>query len=531
MKRSYNPISNFIEIFYKPTVGVSIDKKGGNERLLGIDGIRALVYLWVLAYEINRLLGLLDEDYKEESKWAQSKLNEQFFWKIATQGYEGLSIFLVLSAFLFTYANLNMCYAEHDEFDDEATVLSKYLFMFCRRVVRIWPSLAAAVLFVGFIWPYWVNVYSETLDDYFLDKCEKTWWTNMYFVSNFWHNDCFLDLWAVSLNFQLAFLVPIPAYLFALGDTKRSYAYEFVYAVIILSLVARVLSVMLLDIETSPVTSKYSENNFYLQKMPWSRAGEYACGMLCCFSVFDDQEGEPPRLLNLYYIGTEKLKTWLGSLELLISTFLQTGTIGVGCFFLYVGTLQHYKVTFTLTDTSAAVILLFGDLLVASASALLLRWALHVEYGSWLRWFLSVPVWHPLASLSYSAFLFQFAAAYWAVEALKYHGHELKTGYMYFSKVYFTTLAITLGLAFLVHMIVEKPLIKLAASHCTPATPNPHQKMSDANGDAELAASSQVSGYSTKTTTTTTTTTTSSSSSSSRKTKSPRAKKADPPPA
>jgi len=111
----------------------------------------------------------------------------------------------------------------------------------------------------------------------------------------------------------------------------------------------------------------------------------------------------------------------------------------------------------------AGTILVVGDLIVASMFALLLRWALSALHGSWLKQLLSSPVWFPVAALSYTAFLFQMAAGYYAVEVLvKDYGHAISTGYDFCAKAYFLTLCFALGAGLLVTVFIEKPLLKLS---------------------------------------------------------------------
>jgi hypothetical protein len=50
------------------------------------------------------------------------------------------------------------------------------------------------------------------------------------------------------------------AYLFAQGDTKRSYAYMMVYGIIVLSIVCRAVSIYSLNIDDSPVTDHLQVN-------------------------------------------------------------------------------------------------------------------------------------------------------------------------------------------------------------------------------------------------------------------------------
>jgi hypothetical protein len=309
-----------------------------------------------------------------------------------------------------------------------------------------------------------------------------------------------MDLWAVSLNFQLALLVPFPAYLFSCGDAKRTYGYLLVFLCILLSIGARAASVILVGIDAAPVGIMLSENRYYLQKMPWARAGEYCLGMLCCFSMFDARADEPPSFLDVYYIAAETHREWLQSVRVVFATTLQTVTLGAGFLFIFEGTLQVYKLNFTTTPLETAVVLCVGDLFVASLFALLLRWAVSAAHGSWVRGILSSPLWHPIAALSYSAFLFQLAAVFWAVEVrgalphtsaahvlptlrahrgcvfgrilmlsaaffqvLKnFYGRPIETGYVYFTQVYFLAASIALAISFGVTVLIEKPCIKLA---------------------------------------------------------------------
>jgi hypothetical protein len=127
-----------------------------------------------------------------------------------------------------------------------------------------------------------------------------------------------------------------------------------------------------------------------------------------------------------------------------------------------------------------------------------------MRHGSWVKYVLSSPLWFPVASLSYCAFLFQLAACYWAIEVIvasimpaflisralslclslcsffisshfyfrirlsvsqvlaNGYGHDIKTGYLYFSKAYFMTLAFALVMAIPITALIEKPILKLS---------------------------------------------------------------------
>jgi len=434
--RAFNPVQNVLEVFWRPSAGgIGGSRLGGGKndfvrmgggdeieggRWKGIDGLRALAFLWVLAYELNTFLSLLDSKYAA-SDWSSGKNEQQFPWKLATQGYLGYGLYLVISAFLFTHANILMQQADRASGDADAPfhqkLWSKYAPLFWSKVARMWPALAAGVFFIGFLWPEYINS-NATLDADFLDTCEDRWWTNMFFVANFWEHDCYLDTWAVSLLFQLAFLTPIPAYLFAQGDTQRWWAFVLVYAIITVSLTARLLTIVGFKITEDPLRDGFHDQ-FWLKRMPWTRAGEYAMGILVAFSLHEEQEDERPRVMDIFRIVSEPYRDWMNDTRLLFTTTLQTATLATGFMFMYEGTLQEHHLNFKTDGAGKACILVLGDLIVASAFGLLLRWSLHPLHGSWLKRFLSWPLWYPLSALSYTGFLFQIAAALWSKNILE----------------------------------------------------------------------------------------------------------------
>jgi peptidoglycan/LPS O-acetylase OafA/YrhL len=368
-----------------------------------------------------------------------------------------------------------------------ATFASKYFSVFSQRVFRIWPSLASAVFFVGFIWGEYVNDNNVSLDHGVLDECKRRWWTNMFFIANFWKTPCYGLSWAVSILFQLSFLAPLPAYLYAAG--KKGHAFAVVYAFIFLGLVSRGLTVFLFRIDRDPISMYAVANEFWLQRMPWCRAAEFSIGILSCFSAAEaeaskegkekraeeesgvveessplvagdggeagsegEKRGVPTPYYDIYYLVGEPMREWLQSPTLLLVAFVQTATLAVGFMFVYEGTLQYHEMNLNMTSIGKGVVLIAGDTIVASLFALLLRWATSNEHGGWLKAFLSWPIWYPLSSLSYNAFLYAWPAVFWANSVIV---KETKTGYSYFSKAYFLGITFALCIAFGVSVFIE----------------------------------------------------------------------------
>ena len=92
--QAFNPIGNSVRCLYRPAA-----VKPGH--LYGLDGVRAMAFLWVFAWQVDEFLAMISDKYKD-SNWYSAQDEQLAPWKIASQGYEGFSIFLPLSAFLFT---------------------------------------------------------------------------------------------------------------------------------------------------------------------------------------------------------------------------------------------------------------------------------------------------------------------------------------------------------------------------------------------------------------------------------------------
>ena len=75
----------------------------------------------------------------------------------------------------------------------------------------------------------------------------------MFLVGNFFKEECYANLWAVSLSFQLSFLALLPCWLYAQGGKHRRWAYGSVYAIVTMSLLARFTTVFVLNIALDPV--------------------------------------------------------------------------------------------------------------------------------------------------------------------------------------------------------------------------------------------------------------------------------------
>ena len=80
---------------------------------------------------------------------------------------------------------------------------------------------------------------------------------------------------AVSLIFQLYLVVPVALYLYHL---RRSLGYAFAWAMALGDLWLRFVFFYLFGLTKTEET---------MHKRPWFRLGEFACGILLCFSFFD----------------------------------------------------------------------------------------------------------------------------------------------------------------------------------------------------------------------------------------------------
>lgn len=452
--RATNPFTNLVTVFYAPA---ATGANRTSDRLPAVDGARALVFLWVLAWQVNYLLGQYDYDYKQSS-WYAGKDEKLVAWRIAIQGYEGLTLFLVMAGFLTAHSLLE-CY------DDSGVINFRGLIV--RRWVHIWPSLMLAVLLLGVIWGQDVDSESALVHRHFEKPCHKQWWGNVFLIANFWRDiECFEQLWAVSLTFQLYFLAPLPVYAYL---KRRRGGYIMVYCIIALSLASRLVTIFAFGDQEAHALGDAAWA--LVEKSPWGRAAEFSLGMLVAFSYHDHAKEEEFALLDIFGLVTGSIEDWLHSISRIVVTTIQTATLVFAAFFLYEGThLYASGYTLALTTGSRVTIWVAANTIVGSGAAILLRWALSSLHGGWLHHVLSSPVFHSLSALSYTGFLFTYVSAFWAITLLDdpYLDTPVNTGYIYFSKAYFLTLALNLAISLLVTLTIKLPGIQLSSK--LPAT-------------------------------------------------------------
>ncbi len=149
------------------------------ERIPGIDGLRALAVLWVLAFH-----GVLFLAPHLEADGVQ-RLTTSAWGRFALQGELGVDAFFVISGFLITGLLLR-------ELDTGGRVL--LLRFYLRRALRLLPAAYVVMAFCAWLAPQGIH----------------TIWTNLVYVNNFVpFHDSFMG-WAWSLAIEEQFYAVFP---------------------------------------------------------------------------------------------------------------------------------------------------------------------------------------------------------------------------------------------------------------------------------------------------------------------------------
>src|SRR5699024_9635612 len=99
-----------------------------------------------------------------------------------------ISMFLIISGFLFSYITLMKC----------KEVPNAFQFIFLRWIFLLPSVVGTLCLTILFQYLGTGPLFHRSLTDPYVKPCYDYWWTHVLFINNFWTPDkmvCFLSLW------------------------------------------------------------------------------------------------------------------------------------------------------------------------------------------------------------------------------------------------------------------------------------------------------------------------------------------------
>lgn len=397
----------------------------GSSRLAPLDGVRALAFLWVTSDHLESSL----------QTFGYTLTSGSTLYSIITHGELGVSMFFVLSGFLISFILFRMYQRSH--------TINYGTFIYT-RFLRIWPAyniyppLSILLVFASKRFLFYDEMYYYTVL-----PCINGWWTNAVFLTDF--SVCFdVDLcqghlWTVSTEFQMYLVTPILTLawlknpplgcsLIVMGMAgSLFFAYEEVHNAI----------------NWCTMSSGVFSGETLTNDWPMMRFPEYACGMLAAFCYITSQEPSS-------FLGADSLLERLKQ-RTTVRYIWHLGLVGSVAYL--VSLMGKENDVFTYTER-------FYTMAAACLSLIMLT-ALDRKFSSAFSWFLSMDLWYPFASLSYTGYLASKSSCPFATYIIMYFGISEELTSMSWICVFMVNTSICLVMAFLLSSLVERPFMRL----------------------------------------------------------------------
>lgn len=467
----------------------------GHQRFAMLDGIRATAVLWVLFLHLfltNQLYGAVQ--FNESSMVADGDdINTN--WRLIQNGDFGVDMFFVLSGFLI--AHVLRSAANAGDANGQLSV-SLVLRFWARRFLRIWPAVAVGV---GLMTAVGNTSHGNELKLSFwtaYSGCHGDgWWRTLLFINNFFENaywglnGCGLLTWSVAIEFQFYMVSPLLVMLH-LHNGKLAMACAALLAC--LCVLLRFLYMYSHDLPrrvleeggmSTPTTPGPSRLEFYshLYQRPYMRMDAYFMGMLCYWAWLNHDEAG--------YNSNHSARTGYGtadhSLPLMEdheadavgdehhSNRGRTSTSSTGrlvasvvCFVLgftcaYIGEFSWFNRWTNLSTPppqSAIGVFYLQMLLVRFTFSASLAGTIYLgltDPTTIMARVWSSPLLYPVASVSYSAYLYQFTLFTFIVPPIA--DHFKKTDFVSYVVQWFATIPTILVVGFVAALVVEQPFM------------------------------------------------------------------------
>ena len=351
-----------------------------------LDGLRALAFLWVVQYHVS--LAITDAN-------TGLPILNALVW----QGSCGVSLFFVLSGFLVGRV-FDRLLARKD-----AAFRPAYGTFLYRRFVRIWPALMASVLVVQLYatarnFPddaWWSACGTNELAGALLRNGLFLFDTSAVFVDA---PGCVVNqvTWSVSCEFQYYLLTPF--FIYAYRHSSKLAASGAVVVALVASLAYRAVVLARHPSWTEsnpwndPRTFGASDAFELAYVSAWGRGAEYCCGILAFFAA-DALEDRPDARRALFRPLSQAA---------VFGTWAVVQVYGLWYRLAY---LDDFHASWEIFD------FVFGFFLVAAVAAYVVVDVVGGEsrgFLALLRRCLAAGCFYPIASVSYTGYLFQYAA-------------------------------------------------------------------------------------------------------------------------
>lgn len=366
-----------------------------------VDGLRSISCLMIIAVHVITFLNSFITPYPSQ-EW--KTFLKSYSFRLSALLSLSLETFFLLSGFLLTLKCLkyNPCYN-----------WKEYLIYIIRRACRFWPGIlliSIVMLILGEPKGDWMSIwlfYQNYIDI-------EQWSIGM------------AALWSISLDMQMHILLPIILYLILNSTSNKQRNYKGLYLLIILSIV---YSIIVFNPETMNMSMLASQYNLMELLMPprifdWITA-EY--NVTFAFQRPTEPSPIQPFMRKLYLPLISRYSSFIiGSiLAAKITDIDKMVPIYYGKIkkYLYLTLISLFMLVLAIPPESDAInpvvftimISIIRQLFSTSVAFILFCTICpsdHPYHSTWIRWFLSLPIWTPIAKLSYLVYVLHFRIAF-----------------------------------------------------------------------------------------------------------------------
>jgi peptidoglycan/LPS O-acetylase OafA/YrhL len=383
---SFSFYTNFNKLI-QPTVSRS------GENLAVLNGVRVLSIGWVIlghvyAYRVGSspIANIFDiPDIIDKPKFA-----------IVYGAFYAVDTFFWLGGFLVAYLLIK---------EIKAKGRLNWFMVYFHRFWRLVPLF----MFVTFlVWafqgygqegPLWFK------EDDSSDGCAEYWWTNLLFINNFVPDGkrsyCLAVAWYMSNDMQFYLITPVILYVYV--KIQRAIGWIIVCLLCMISVITAWEIAVKYDLNMVLIAPNNSDYMYYYYVKPYCRVAPYALGLASGFILCELKQYEKSSKIwdgMAYYIG-KLINNVIGAwVSFVIGLFLITLLI-----FVQYDVWKHGDLTFTYWSRAQNIQFIAWNRLTYGFGMSCLMLPILLGHIKPAEWFLSLPIWSPLAKLTFSVYL------------------------------------------------------------------------------------------------------------------------------
>ena len=237
------------------------------------------------------------------------------------------------------------------------------------------------------------------------EGCADYWWTNLLFINNFvpdgQRSYCLVVAWYMSNDMQFYLLTPFIIYVYV--KFQRAYGWIIVSLLCLISVITAWEIAAQYDLNMVLIAPNNSDYMYYYYVKPYCRVAPYALGIASAFILVELKQYEKSSKVwdgMAYYMG-KGINTVIGAwISFVLGLFLITLLV-----FVQYDVWKHGNLTFSSWSKAQNIQFIAWNRLAYGFGMSFLMLPVLLGRIKPAEWFLSLPIWSPLAKLTFSVYL------------------------------------------------------------------------------------------------------------------------------